>query len=439
MPDAPPEPVVQQLIRRYPKVPRDVILDELAKVGNHFGLAVSGLRSVAKQYDHLSAAVVKPDEVEHETDEVDDPLLIRAAQAKQQNDNSKGATMSQQKSSHNIPKTTSSDVAKERTDESEPIHVVADIMVAMAKTEEGKLQKANALVQEQLQKRKRERDYSTEVLQMELEEQISRAISCGVSKDSTTMVEAKQTLAQLLDLQSVGDDDDDPSGQAAWDAVPDEAKPGSRLAQLQEQWAEQEVASLAKKKNEWKGLATVSLARKGHKSLKGLISKNHEVVNRTKNWRGKQAAALNASANEEEYHLSSTAALTSMVVRAKRRFNRAGKSETAQELASDIDTTGLSKGRLGLFESRKARFKWALEDENARWDRIVERFETVIDRKHEEAKLRRYQKVVDEEEGTLERAFKMRQHSRNRRIDNLMIRLSLLTRKVSALLDWVSL
>ena len=56
----PPEAVVNNLAKRYPTVPREVIIDELKKVGNHFGIAVATLKIVAKQYKQWGGVATTP-------------------------------------------------------------------------------------------------------------------------------------------------------------------------------------------------------------------------------------------------------------------------------------------------------------------------------------------------------------------------------------------
>ena len=63
-------------------------------------------------------------------------------------------------------------------------------------------------VSEELQKRKKDREQSLTELQQQLEEEISKGLACGVDANSTVVKGANATLAKLIDLQSVGDDND---------------------------------------------------------------------------------------------------------------------------------------------------------------------------------------------------------------------------------------
>ncbi len=83
-----------------------------------------------------------------------------------------------------------------------------------------------------------------------------------------------------------------------------------------------------------------------------------------------------------------TGSVAAVLMTARARLQ--GRSARAVEaLAAPVDVSGLSAGRRGMFESRHMRLKWAVVDENERWDEIVRKFQTRFDRAREEVNLRR--------------------------------------------------
>ena len=392
MAEAPPEAVVLNLQKRFSNLPREVILEELQKVGNHFGLATSNLKQVAKTYRQWGGVAHSNSNNNRNSNSNSNSSDTASTTSV---DGHAAASTSFSSSSSLVAG--GSGAQQQAGCTIEPQRRLEDSIHSgpVLSAEERKIVKVREFVSAELQKRKKDRSYSLQVLQRELEEQVLRGIECGVPPTSQSVVEARATLSKIVDLLSPADEASELEHQAArgshkksasldvvgrgsWSDIPDAPKPNSRLAKMQAKWARQE-AEIAKRNqpNEWKGLAAGTYARKHHRELKGIIEKNHEVVQQqrrayiraqtaesdergfsTLDERNNQAEASGVDDQGEQGNspkLALVGGIASLLMKARARLQRLQdkNTRTGQLLEQPVDTTGLNS----IFESQQARFK----------------------------------------------------------------------------------